>query len=131
MALTSICKTFDFDAAHRLPALPSDHKCHRLHGHTYRVDVVLVGRPDRHGMMIDYAEIARLVQPVIDELDHRYLNEIPGLEHPTTEVVAAWFAARLARMDCNELCAFDRVRVYESATTWAEVRLADLDPSLG
>lgn len=111
-----ISKTFDFDAAHRLLSLPDTHKCHRLHGHTYRVEVRLRGELDEHGMVVDYARIAAAWQPVHDALDHRYLNEVPGLETPTTEVLAGWILARLRR----DLPSMVAVRVYESASTYAE-----------
>lgn len=111
-----ICKTFDFDAAHSLPSLPKSHKCHRLHGHTYRVDVVLQGEPDERGMVADYAEIAAAWQVVDGLLDHRHLNEIEGLENPTTEVLAPFIFDLLV----DTLPALHRVRIYESSTTWCE-----------
>lgn len=110
----TLSKTFDFDAAHFLPFVPDGHKCKRMHGHTYRVEVILCGQVRATGMLIDYADIAAAWQPLHDQLDHRVLNEVMGLENPTTEVLAAWIAARL------ELDDLARVRVYESATTWAE-----------
>lgn len=133
--LTTISKTFDFDAAHRLDRLPKDHKCHRLHGHTYRVEIRVRGEPDRRwGMLIDYAMLAEAWQPIHDTLDHRYLNEIPGLEIPTTELLAAWILERLKAWEVeihkDEPAGAEwkslgglaiSVRVYESATTYAEV----------
>lgn len=133
--LTTISKAFDFDAAHRLDRLPPEHKCHRLHGHTYRVEIRLRGEPDRRGgMLIDYAQIAKAWAPIHDALDHHYLNEITGLETPTTEMVAAWIYDRLGRWEVRiekddpagvQFESFGglalSVRVYESATTYAEV----------
>lgn len=117
--LTTISKTFDFDAAHRLDRLPPEHKCHRLHGHTYRVEIRLRGEPGRRlGMLIDYADIAAAWRPLHDLLDHRLLNEIPGLGVPTTEVLAEWVYERLAPSLGGLALS---VRVYESATTYAEV----------
>jgi 6-pyruvoyltetrahydropterin/6-carboxytetrahydropterin synthase len=84
-------KTFQFEAAHLLPHLPETHKCRRLHGHSFRVDVAVAGECDPElGWLMDYAEIAAAFHPIWQQLDHRYLNEIPGLENPTSEKVAAW-----------------------------------------
>jgi len=89
-------KTFQFEAAHLLPHLPESHKCRRLHGHSFKVDVVLAGECDpKLGWLMDYAEIAEAFRPIIEKLDHYYLNEIPGLENPTSENLAAWIWNRL------------------------------------
>lgn len=89
-------KTFQFEAAHRLPHLPEGHKCRRLHGHSFQVEIVVRGECDPQlGWLMDYAEIARRFQPLWEQLDHHYLNEIPGLENPTSEVLAAWIWKRL------------------------------------
>jgi len=112
-----IAKTFDFDAAHFLPLVPDGHKCKRMHGHTYRVEVMCEGEPDERGMVVDYAEIAAAFVPIHDAIDHRTLNEIPGLENPTTECLASWLMARIS-LTVRQVVA---VRVYESATTWCEV----------
>lgn len=88
---------FTFEAAHRLPNVPSDHKCSRLHGHSYRVQVHVRGRVDESaGWVVDFADIKDACRPVIARLDHYYLNEIPGLENPTSEVLAAWLWNQLA-----------------------------------
>lgn len=115
----NISKTFDFDAAHRLPLVPESHKCARLHGHTYRVELVLAGEPDERGFVADYAEIAAAWEPIHAQIDHRYLNEIQGLENPTTEALARWLFERLL----VPLPLLVRLRVYESSTTWCEVSL--------
>jgi 6-pyruvoyltetrahydropterin/6-carboxytetrahydropterin synthase len=84
-------KTFQFEAAHLLPRLPKTHKCRRLHGHSFKVEIVVAGECDPHlGWVMDYADIAEAFHPIWQELDHRYLNEIPGLENPTSENIAAW-----------------------------------------
>ncbi len=88
---------FTFEAAHRLPNVPSDHKCSRLHGHSYRVQVHVRGPVDESaGWVVDFADIKDACRPVIARLDHYYLNEIPGLENPTSEVLAAWLWNQLA-----------------------------------
>lgn len=86
-----LVKTFQFEAAHRLPHLPEGHKCARLHGHSFSVDVVVEGPVDpKLGWVMDYADISAAFKPIWNQLDHYYLNEIPGLENPTSENVAAW-----------------------------------------
>jgi 6-pyruvoyltetrahydropterin/6-carboxytetrahydropterin synthase len=89
-------KTFQFEAAHKLPNVPADHKCSRLHGHSFRVEVVLSGECDpRLGWLMDYADISEAFKPLLDRLDHYYLNEIPGLENATSENLAKWIWDRL------------------------------------
>jgi 6-pyruvoyltetrahydropterin/6-carboxytetrahydropterin synthase len=84
-------KSFQFEAAHLLPHLPATHKCRRLHGHSFQVELVIAGECDpKLGWLMDYAEIKAVFSPVWEKLDHRYLNEIPGLENPTSENVAVW-----------------------------------------
>ncbi len=89
-------KTFQFEAAHLLPHLPETHKCRRLHGHSFQVEIVVAGECDpKLGWLMDYAEISRHFQPIWEQLDHRYLNELSGLENPTSEEIAAWIWKRL------------------------------------
>ena len=89
-------KTFQFEAAHLLPHLSESHKCRRLHGHSFRVDVVVAGECDtKLGWLMDYADISEAFKPLLDRLDHYYLNEIPGLENPTSENLAVWIWERL------------------------------------
>lgn len=89
-------KTFQFEAAHKLPNVPADHKCARLHGHSFRVEVVVAGECDpKMGWLMDYAEISEAFKPLLDRLDHYYLNEIPGLENATSEMLAKWIWDRL------------------------------------
>jgi len=89
-------KTFQFEAAHLLPKLPPTHKCRRLHGHSFQVEIVVAGECDAGlGWLMDYAEISKAFKPVWEQLDHHYLNEVPGLENPTSEVIAAWIWKQL------------------------------------
>ncbi len=89
-------KTFQFEAAHLLPNLPDDHKCRRLHGHSFKVDVVVEGECDPQlGWVMDYADISANFDPLWRQLDHYYLNEIVGLENPTSENIAIWIWDRL------------------------------------
>lgn len=88
--IATITKRFTFDAAHRLDRLPAEHKCHRMHGHTYEVVFEFTGPVDAYGFVMDYAEIDKMWEPLYALVDHRVLNGVPGLELPTTEIVAAW-----------------------------------------
>lgn len=84
-------KTFQFEAAHLLPLLPESHKCRRLHGHSFKAEIAVAGECDPHlGWVMDYADISDAFKPIWDQLDHRYLNEIAGLENPTSELLAIW-----------------------------------------
>lgn len=90
-----IFREFGFEAAHRLPNVPEGHKCARLHGHSFRVEVRVRGEVDpRLGWVMDFGEIKAAVEPIIARLDHYYLNEIEGLENPTSEVLARWLWSR-------------------------------------
>ena len=97
MGRMEIFKEFQVEAAHRLPNLPATHKCSRLHGHSFRIAVHVSGEPGPDtGWVMDFAEVKRAFQPLFDQLDHHYLNEIEGLENPTSEVLAKWVWDRLA-----------------------------------
>ncbi|RLK61357.1 6-carboxytetrahydropterin synthase QueD [Actinokineospora cianjurensis] len=91
-----IFREFTFEAAHRLPNVPEGHKCARLHGHSYRVEVAVSGPVDPvAGWVMDFGDLKAAVRPVIAELDHYYLNDVAGLENPTSEVLAEWLWERL------------------------------------
>ena len=84
-------KTFQIEAAHRLPNVPTGHKCARLHGHSWRIEVAIEGPVGNDtGWVMDYADLKAAFQPIHDRIDHNYLNEIPGLENPTSERFAVW-----------------------------------------
>ncbi len=86
-----IFRVFSIEAAHRLPNVPADHKCARLHGHSFRIEVHVAGEVDPDsGWVQDFADIRVAFQPVNDRLDHHYLNDVPGLENPTSENLAIW-----------------------------------------
>jgi 6-pyruvoyltetrahydropterin/6-carboxytetrahydropterin synthase len=91
-----IFKEFTIEAAHRLPNLPAGHKCGRLHGHSFRVEIHVRGSVrDAAGWVLDFADIKKAFQPLYDELDHNYLNEIDGLGNPTSENLSRWIWKRL------------------------------------
>jgi 6-pyruvoyltetrahydropterin/6-carboxytetrahydropterin synthase len=103
---------FTFEAAHRLPNVPEGHKCARLHGHSFRIRVTVAGPLHPHlGWVMDFADLKQAFGPIHEELDHHYLNEIAGLENPTSEVLAQWIWARLrpslpglASVEVRETC---------------------------
>jgi 6-pyruvoyltetrahydropterin/6-carboxytetrahydropterin synthase len=94
--ITEISKEFTFEAAHRLPHVPPGHKCSRVHGHSYRVEITLRGPVHpTFGWVVDFADLTAAWQPLHAQLDHRLLNEVPGLENPTSELLAAWVFERV------------------------------------
>ena len=99
-----LTKDFQFEAAQTLPKVPADHKCGRMHGHSFKVEISVEGEvnPDT-GWVYDHAVISRAMKPLVADLDHSYLNDVPGLENPTIENMAAWFWQKLAPL-CPGLC---------------------------
>lgn len=111
-----IWREFTFEAAHRLPRVPEGHKCGRLHGHSYRVEISVVGPIHYDGMVVDFAAIKAAWKPLHDQLDHNYLNEIRGLENPTSEILARWIWDELKPL----LRELSQVIVRETCTSGAE-----------
>lgn len=119
MTGTSIFREFGFEAAHRLPHVPEGHKCARLHGHSFRVEVHVAGPVDPTlGWVMDFADLADAWAPLHAVLDHHYLNDVEGLANPTSENLAAWIWDRLAaaglpltrvvvRETCTSGCVYD------------------------
>ena len=86
-----LIRTFRFEAAHALPNIPDGHKCRNMHGHSYRVDIHVTGEVDpRTGWVMDFGDIKQAVEPLIDALDHKVLNDVPGLENCTSELIAKY-----------------------------------------
>lgn len=108
-----LAREFTFEAAHRLPNVPEGHKCARLHGHSFRVELICEGKVDPHtGWLLDFGDLKRVFEPVFEQLDHHYLNEIDGLENPTAENIAKWIWTRvrpvlpqLSQVNVAETCA--------------------------
>jgi 6-pyruvoyltetrahydropterin/6-carboxytetrahydropterin synthase len=112
-----LSKSFRFEAAHDLPTFPDGHKCRRLHGHSFRFDVVVEGEVDpTKGFLIDYGDIKRICDPIVKQLDHYYLNDIPGLSNPTSEMIAVWLWDRIK----PELPLLATIVVYETCTSSCE-----------
>lgn len=86
-----IFKKFTFDSAHFLPNVPDGHKCKEVHGHTYHLTAYFAGEiDDEMGWVLDFADIKKVLKPIIDRIDHKLLNDLKGLENPTCEVIAQW-----------------------------------------
>jgi 6-pyruvoyltetrahydropterin/6-carboxytetrahydropterin synthase len=109
-----IYKEFNFEAAHHLPNVPEGHKCARLHGHSFQVRLVVSGAVgEKTGWVMDFGDIKKAFKPVWEQLDHHYLNEISGLDNPTSENIAAWIWQKL-KPALPELC---RVEIRETCTS--------------
>lgn len=108
---------FRFEAAHRLPKVPVEHKCFRLHGHSYKIELAVRGPVDEAtGWFIDYQELFDAWEPLHELVDHNYLNDVEGLDNPTSEVLAKWIWDRI-KPDIPSLC---RVIVHETCVARCE-----------
>lgn len=115
--MMEVSREFTFEAAHRLPHVSEDHKCARLHGHSYRIEVHVTGPLDSQtGWVMDFADIKAAFQPLYERLDHHYLNDVDGLANPTSENLALWVWERLiddlplsavvVRETCTSACVY-------------------------
>ena len=117
-----IYKDITFEAAHLLPNLPDDHKCRRLHGHSFMVRVTLDGPVNKKvGWVEDFAEIKKAFSPIYDQLDHHYLNDVEGLENPTSENLAKWIWNKLI----GQLKYLSAIEVKETCTSGCVYRGED------
>lgn len=108
-----IFKVFTIEAAHRLPNLPASHKCSRLHGHSFRIEIHVSGPVSaREGWVQDFAELSAAFKPLFERLDHYYLNDIPGLDNPTSENLARWLWRELK----PKLPLLAKIVVHETCT---------------
>lgn len=109
-----IFKEFTFESAHRLPNVPEGHKCGRLHGHSFRAELWLQGSVGTDsGWIMDFGDVKKAFAKFYDQLDHNYLNDIPGLENPTSEVLAKWIWERVR----PQLPLLSKVVVRETCTS--------------
>ncbi len=107
-------KQFTFDSAHFLPRVPDGHKCKHIHGHTYHLTVFLEGKLDEElQWVMDFAEVKQVIVPVVKSIDHKLLNEIPGLENPTCERIAIWIWDQIK----PQLPLLSRIELYETPTS--------------
>ena len=114
-----IFKSFTLEAAHRLPNVPDGHTCARLHGHSFRIELHVEGEPDPHtGWVMDFADLKAAFMPLYDQLDHHYLNDIEGLENPTSERLAQWIWARMK----PRVPLLSEVVVHETCTSGCRYR---------
>ena len=109
-----LVKDFRFEAAHYLPNVPEGHKCRRMHGHSFRGEVAVRGPIDPHtGWVMDFADLKAVVEPIVRQLDHYVLNDIAGLENPTSEILAVWIWEKLA----PQLPDLHRITIEETCTS--------------
>lgn len=109
-----VFKEFQFEAAHRLPNVPPEHKCSRLHGHSFQVTLYISGEIGQDsGWIMDFGDIKKVFKPIYEQLDHNYLNDIPGLENPTSEVLAKWIWQELKPL----LPELSKIQIRETCTS--------------
>lgn len=114
-----LVKEVRFEAAHRLPRVPEGHKCQRLHGHSFKVELEVSGEVvDDSGWLVDYADIQAAFRPLHEQLDHNYLNEVEGLDNPTSEILAKWIFDRVKA----KLPLLSAVVVHETCNARCEYR---------
>jgi len=114
-----ITQAFTFEAAHRLPKVPETHRCHRMHGHSYRVELTLEGDVDPEtGFVVDFFDVEAAFGPILVRLDHYCLNEVEGLENPTAENIAMWIWDRVKPTLANVAL----IKVFETPNCWAEYK---------
>jgi queuosine biosynthesis protein QueD len=109
-----IVKDFRFEAAHFLPNVPEGHKCRRIHGHSFRGELAVRGEVDPvTGWFVDFAVLKTALDPIVAQLDHYLLNDLEGLENPTSEILAAWIWQRLA----PQMPLLHRITIEETCTS--------------
>ena len=125
--IVRLSKSFHFEAAHDLPTFPEGHKCRQMHGHSFKIEVSVEGEVDpKIGWFYDHADISKAMRPLLEDLDHGYLNEVPGLANPTIENMAAWFWQKLAPQ-CPGLAEIEVTLVSASGASRRIVAPVQLD----
>lgn len=117
-----IGKVFQLQSAHRLTKVGPDHKCARVHGHNWKIELTYEGKLDERGMVVDFGEVEIVWEPIHKLLDHRLLNDVPGLENPTSEELAVFILEMLRALGPDSHPLYS-VRVCEDDTSWCEVRV--------
>jgi len=126
MQLVSITARYTFEAAHHLPMVPDGHKCRRMHGHNYAVEVTASGPVRADGFVADFADLDAVVNPLVETVDHRVLNIVDGLANPTAENIAIWFRDRVA-LKLAPLAI--SVRPFETDRYWCDAGPAIMEPA--
>lgn len=109
-----IYKSFTFDSAHFLPNVPEGHKCKNMHGHTYKLTVFIHGKiAEPEGWVIDFSDLKKYINPIIDQLDHHCLNDLNGLENPTSENLSVWLWNRIKPL----IPGLNKIELNETATS--------------
>ncbi len=117
---TTVTRRYHFESAHWLPKVPETHRCRRPHGHNYFSDITITDDfVDPNGFIIDFWDLDKIVQPLLDLVDHHTLNNVEGLENPTAELIAMWFAHKIHSQLPGSL-SVHHVRVYETRDCWAD-----------
>lgn len=117
-----VFRIFQVEAAHWLPNVPEGHKCARMHGHSFKIEVHVSGEVgEQSGWVMDFADLKRAFKPLFDQLDHRCLNDIEGLENPTSENLASWVWAHLQ----DDLPGLKKIIVQETCNAGCVYRGAD------
>lgn len=112
-----ITQAFTFEAAHHLPKVPATHRCHNMHGHSYRVELTVTGAVDpTTGFVVDFFDMESAFAPFLKQLDHHCLNDIVGLENPTAENIAIWVWQKVK----PALTILTSVKVFETPHCFAE-----------
>ncbi len=107
----TIFRQFTFDSAHFLPNVPPEHKCRGMHGHTYKLTIFMTGEPDEHlGWVMDFAVVKKIMEPILEQVDHKLLNDIKGLENPTCELLAKWLWGKVKL----EIPILSKLELYET-----------------
>ena len=120
---TSITKRYSFCSAHWLPHVPEEHKCHRIHGHNYEVEITIQAFGGfENGFVVDFWDLDAVVQPIIELVDHRTLNDVVGLTNPTAEVIAHWFIDRVDDELAGSQIICTKIVVHETNDSFATVQ---------
>ena len=106
-----LTKDFAFEAAQTLPNVPAGHKCGKMHGHSFKLEISVEGEVDpATGWLYDHSCISRSMDPLLEILDHSYLNDIPGLENPTIENMCLWLWEKLE----HQLAGLAEIVIHET-----------------